>query len=83
MVIETTILFLVILAVIAVYIVLKAAKYLIVNSILGLVLLAIGNIIFKLDIAYNATVVLICALGGIPGAILIILLHVLGVAFLP
>jgi hypothetical protein len=83
MVIETTILFLVILAVIAVYIVLKAAKYLIVNSIMGLILLAMGNIIFKLDIAYTATVVLICALGGIPGAILIMLLHVLGIAFLP
>ncbi len=83
MVIETTILFLAILAVIAVYIVLKAAKSLIVNSILGLILLALGNIIFKLDIAYTATVVLICALGGIPGAILIMLLHVLGIAFLP
>jgi hypothetical protein len=82
MAIETTILVLVILAVIAVYIVLKAAKYLIVNSILGLILLAIGNIIFKLGIAYTATVVLICALGGIPGAILIMLLHALGIAFL-
>lgn len=81
MVIETTILFLAIIAVIAVYIVLKAAKYLIVNSILGLILLALGNIIFKLGIAYNATVILICALGGIPGAIIIMLLHVFDIAF--
>jgi hypothetical protein len=81
MVIETTILLLAIVAVIAVYIVLKAAKYLIVNSIVGLILLALGNIIFKLHIAYNATVVLICALGGIPGAIIIMLLHVFGIAF--
>ncbi|MGB8218087.1 MAG: pro-sigmaK processing inhibitor BofA family protein [Candidatus Methanoperedens sp.] len=81
MVVEIIILVLAIVAVIAVYIFLKAAKYLIVNSILGLILLAIGNIIFKLDIAYNATVVLICALAGIPGAILIMLLHVFGIAF--
>jgi len=40
-----------------------------------------GNIIFKLDIAYTATALLICALGGIPGAIIIMLLHVFGLAF--
>ena len=81
MAVETIILFLAIIAVIAVYIFLKAAKYLIVNSILGLILLAIGNILFKLEIAYNLTVILICAIGGIPGAILIMLLHVLHIAF--
>ncbi|MCZ7396301.1 MAG: pro-sigmaK processing inhibitor BofA family protein [Candidatus Methanoperedens sp.] len=81
MAVETIILFLAIIAVIVIYIVLKAAKYLIVNSILGLILLAMGNIIFKLDIAYTATVVLICALGGIPGAVLIMLLHVFHMAF--
>ncbi len=81
MAVETIILILAIIAVIAVYIVLRAAKYLIVNSILGLILLALGNIIFKLDIAYTATVILICALGGIPGAILIMLLHVFQIAF--
>jgi hypothetical protein len=81
MAVETIILVLAIIAVIAVYIVLRAAKYLIVNSILGLILLAMGNIIFKLDIAYSATVVLICALVGIPGAILIMLLHAFGIAF--
>ncbi len=81
MAVETIILILAIIAVIAVYFVLRAAKYLIVNSIMGLILLAMGNIIFKLDIAYNATVILICALGGIPGAILIMLLHVFQIAF--
>jgi hypothetical protein len=39
MAVETIILFLAIIAVIAVYIVLRTAKYLIVNSILGLILL--------------------------------------------
>lgn len=81
MAVEIVLLLLVIIAVIVVYNILKAAKYLIVNSILGLILLAMGNILFKLDIAYTAWVLLICALGGIPGAIIIMLLHVFGIAF--
>jgi len=78
---EPIILFLAVLAVIAVYYVLKTAKYLIVNTILGLILLVGGNIVFKLGIDYSASVLLVCALGGIPGAVLVIILHVLNVAF--
>ncbi len=81
MAIEIIILFLAIISVIAVYILLKAAKSLIINSVLGLILLALGNMILNLGITYTATVILICAIGGIPGAILIMLLHVLGIAF--
>lgn len=81
MVVEIILLFLVIIAVIVVYNLLKAAKYLIVNSIMGLILLAMGNILFNLDIEYTAIVLLICALGGIPGAIIIMLLHAFGIAF--
>jgi hypothetical protein len=78
---EPIILFIAVLAVIAVYYVLKTAKHLIVNTILGLILLVGGNIVFKLGIDYSATVLLVCALGGVPGAILVIILHVLNVAF--
>lgn len=79
--IELIILFLALLAVIAVYYVLKTAKHLIVNTILGLILLVASNMLFKMGIAYSATVLLVCALGGIPGAVLVILLHVLKIAF--
>jgi hypothetical protein len=79
---ELIILLLAILAVIAVYYVLKTAKYLIVNTIMGLILLAAGNILFNLDIPYSPMALLVCALGGIPGALLVILLHVVGIAFL-
>jgi hypothetical protein len=79
---ELIILVLAVVAVIAVYYVLKTAKYLIVNTILGLILLAVGNVVFKFDIPYTPLALLVCALGGIPGAILVILLHVLGIAFL-
>ncbi len=79
---ELIILLIVVLAVIAVYYILKSAKHLIVNTILGLILLAAANIAFKLGIAYSPLALLVCALGGVPGAILVILLHQLGIAFL-
>lgn len=81
MAIEIIILFLAIVAVIAVYYVLKTAKHLIVNTVLGFILLAVSNFVFKLGIAYTIPVLLVCALGGVPGAILVILLHVSGLAF--
>lgn len=78
---ELIILVLAVLAVIAVYYVLKSAKHLIVNTILGLIILAAGNVVFNLNIPYTPIPILVCALGGIPGAVLVILLHVLGIAF--
>ncbi len=56
MVFEIGILLLVILAVVILYLILKTAKYFIVNTVLGLIILALGNIIFKLDIAYSAII---------------------------
>ena len=79
--IELVILILAVLAVIVVYLVLKTAKHLIVNTVLGIILLAVSNIVFKLGIAYSPIAILVCALGGIPGALLVILLHVLKIAF--
>ena len=78
---ELIILVLAVVAVIIVYYVLKSVKYLIVNTIMGLILLAAGNLVFNLNIPYEPVVILVCALGGIPVAILVILLHVLGIAF--
>ncbi len=81
MAIEIIVLFIVILAVIAAYYFLKTATHLIVNTVLGLILLAVSNIVFKVGIAYSWESILVCALGGIPGAILVILLHYLHIAF--
>ncbi|VVB87077.1 SigmaK-factor processing regulatory protein BofA [uncultured archaeon] len=81
MIIELTLLFLLIVAIIAGYFILRTAGRLIINTILGLILLVVSNFVFHLNIAYSIPVILICALGGIPGAILVILLHVLGIAF--
>ncbi len=81
MAIELIVLVMAILAVILVYYFLKTAKALIINTIMGLIFLAAGNLIFNLGIAYTGTVLLVCAIGGIPGTILVIVLHVLNIAF--
>ncbi|MFH0904965.1 MAG: pro-sigmaK processing inhibitor BofA family protein [Methanobacteriota archaeon] len=80
--IELIVLLLAVLAVIAVYFVLKTAKLLIVNTIMGLIILAVGNIFFNLNIPYERMALLVCALGGIPGAVLVIVLNLVGIAFL-
>ena len=71
-------------AFIAVYYSLKVLKYLVVNSIVGLILLFISNFIlgmlnmgFSVDV--NWVSILICAVGGIPGVIIVILLGFLNV----
>ncbi|MCD4798777.1 MAG: pro-sigmaK processing inhibitor BofA family protein, partial [Methanosarcinales archaeon] len=65
-------------AFIGVYYFFKVVKYLVVNSIVGLILLFISNFLlgmlnmgFSVDI--NWVSILICAVGGIPGVIIVIL----------
>jgi len=72
---ELVILFAVIVMVIVLYYLFKAAKYLIVNSILGLIILFAANTLFGLKIAYSWINILICAIGGIIGAAIVILLN--------
>jgi len=74
---ELFILFALIVMVLVVYLVFKAAKQIIVNSILGLLVLLVANFVFGLNIAYTLVVVLICAIGGVIGAVIVILLHLL------
>lgn len=82
MIVEIGVLILAILAVIVVYYILKTAKHLIVNAVLGLVLIALGNMfLFNGAIKYDYVVILVCAIGGIPGAAIVMLLHYLGIAF--
>jgi len=81
MIIEIITVFLAVIAVIAAYYILKSATNLIVNSVLGLIVLALANLIFKLGITYTIPAVLVCAFGGIPGALIVILLHAWGIAF--
>ncbi|OFV67533.1 MAG: transcriptional regulator [Methanobacteriota archaeon] len=61
--------------IIVVYHVFKAVKQIVVNSIMGLLVLLAANILFGLNITYSWIVLLICAIGGIIGAAIVILLH--------
>ncbi len=63
------------------YKVLKTVKNMVVNTIMGLLVLVIANTVFGLEIAYSWVVVLTCAIAGVVGAILVILLHYAGIFF--
>jgi pro-sigmaK processing inhibitor BofA len=60
----------------------RFGKYLAVNSILGIIVLVIANFFlvnFGLTVPIDLVTILMCALAGIPGALLVILLVVLGI----
>ena len=63
------------------YHVLKTVKNMVVNAIIGLLVLVIANVVLGLGIAYTWVVVLTCAIAGVVGAILVILLHYVGIFF--
>ncbi len=63
------------------YKVLKTVKNMVVNTIVGLLVLVIANTVLGLEIAYSWVVVLTCAIAGVFGAILVILLHYAGIFF--
>ncbi len=64
--------------VIGIIIVLKSLRYFLVNAILGLLVLYLANAFAGLNIAYTWLVIVICAIGGIAGAIIVIILHLYG-----
>ncbi|HSB46580.1 MAG TPA: pro-sigmaK processing inhibitor BofA family protein [Candidatus Bilamarchaeum sp.] len=59
---------------------LKNPMYIIVNSIMGIVVFLILNV-FGIGIPINIFSIGIVALGGIPGVLLVLLIHFLGLGF--
>lgn len=80
-IIEPIVLIFVVVAVIITYLFLRSAEHLIINTIVGLIILALTNFVFHLGIRYSIWVILVCAIGGMPGAVLVILFHALNIAF--
>lgn len=78
---EIIIVLLAIIGVIVAYYLLKTATHLIINAVLGLIILFAANAIFHVGINYSLPALLVCAFAGIPGAIIVIVLHLFGVAF--
>lgn len=54
---------------------------LIANAIVGLVLLFVTNLFLSDDVPINALTLIICAIAGVAGWLVILILHLLGVAF--
>lgn len=76
----------VIVAVVAIaYYLVKKFSVLLINAILGLILLFILNFfhvmnwIGKPDLGYSLATLLICAVGGLPGVGILVLLSILGI----
>jgi len=84
-VVEIEIIILGILLLLALYfafsLIMKSIKFLALNSLVGLIILYLANVIVGLGIPYTVPVILICAILGAPGAIAIILMSFFGITF--
>ncbi|MDM7913059.1 MAG: pro-sigmaK processing inhibitor BofA family protein [Methanotrichaceae archaeon] len=58
--------------------ILRSIKYFLVNAVMGLAIIFLANL-FGLGISYSLLTILICAIGGIFGAVIVIVLSLLGV----
>jgi hypothetical protein len=54
---------------------------LIANTIIGLILLFLTNLFLSDEVPLNLLTIVICAIGGVVGWLVIVILHLLGVAF--
>ena len=59
----------------------EALGTLVVNGILGVILIFLTNLVLEPDIPINILTLLICAIGGVVGWLIILFLHVLQLAF--
>ena len=61
--------------------IMRSVKFLAVNTLFGLIILYLANVIGGLSIPYSLPVLLICAILGAPGSIAVIILNLFGLAF--
>ena len=79
---ELALLALVVAAVLGAHRVIKTVKPFVVNAVVGLVVLLLANLV-GFGVAVTPVVVLVVALAGVPGAVLVILLAHLDLLFTP
>nr|WP_319377281.1 pro-sigmaK processing inhibitor BofA family protein [uncultured Methanoregula sp.] len=76
---------LIVLIVAIVWFLVKKTAILLVNAVLGIICLFLLNTLHvmqwigKPDLGYNLATILICAVGGLPGVLILILLNILGI----
>ncbi|MFW5895852.1 MAG: pro-sigmaK processing inhibitor BofA family protein [archaeon] len=79
---ELAVLAVIVLALLIAYAVIKAVKPFIVNAVVGLVVLLLAGF-FGFGVNITWVVVLVVAIGGIPGALLVLILAHAGLVFEP
>ena len=82
---EWVVLIVVVIAVVAVFALVARTTALVVglavNAIVGLILLFLTNVVVSPPIPINLLNILICAIGGVVGWLIILVLHLLRIAF--
>ncbi|ABE52746.1 Hypothetical protein Mbur_1863 [Methanococcoides burtonii DSM 6242] len=81
MVMELIIVLVAIIAAFILYKVLKSIKNMVVNTVLGIVILLVAKFVLGINIAFTWVTILVCALAGVVGALLLVLLAYLGITF--
>jgi hypothetical protein len=79
---EVAVVLLVLAALFGAYTVIRAVRPFIWNAVLGIAVILLAQFVGA-DVAVTPLVLLVVAIGGIPGAILVILLAYAGLAFVP
>jgi uncharacterized YccA/Bax inhibitor family protein len=82
-VIETEFVIMILALIIGVILILNSIKQFLFNAITGLIVLFLANAFLGLGIGYSWPVIIICGIGGIIGALLVIViaLHLMGIPF--
>jgi hypothetical protein len=79
-------LLLIVVIIVIVWYLVKQLSALVVNAVLGLILLVLINFLHimqwmgKPDLGYDVATILICAIGGVPGVLILVLLSILGIS---
>ena len=79
--IEIAVLMVVLVLVLVAATIVRALAPFIVNAVVGLLVLLGVEVVFGFSVAVTPVAVLVVAIGGVPGAIVVLLLSYLGVAF--
>jgi hypothetical protein len=63
------------------YYFLKNLLYLLIHAILGVIILILANLFLFPPVSINLITVLVVGFGGLPGLLIVLLLHLTGIAF--
>lgn len=81
MYVELLVLVLAIALAVGLYYFLKNLLYLLIHAIAGVVVLMLVNLFLSPPVSVNLITVLVVGFGGLPGLLIVLLLHLTGIAF--